>query len=57
MGVCMAADAENESDLYRKADAALYASKNAGRKRVTMHMPGADGELSEARAMYRKISA
>ena len=57
MGVCMAADAENGSDLYRKADAALYISKNLGRNRVTVHRPGMEGELSDARVMYRRVPA
>jgi diguanylate cyclase len=57
MGACMAADAENAEDLYRKADAALYASKNTGRNRVTLHRSAANGELSDARIMYRRESA
>ncbi|WP_099865992.1 GGDEF domain-containing protein [Pararhizobium haloflavum] len=57
LGVCMASDADNAEDLYRKADAALYGSKNRGRNRVTMHGAGVEGALSDARAMYRKESA
>lgn len=58
MGICMAADAEGADDLYRKADAALYTSKNGGRNRVTMHRDQPlDGELSGARVMYRRETA
>jgi diguanylate cyclase len=35
MGVCLASEAAGADDLYAKADRALYASKVAGRNRVT----------------------
>ena len=35
LGVCMASDATGADDLYAKADRALYASKVAGRNKVT----------------------
>lgn len=35
LGICMASDATDPSDLYRKTDQALYASKNSGRNRTT----------------------
>lgn len=57
MGACMAADAENADDLYRKADAALYLSKHRGRNRVTMHGESDQGDLSDARIMYRRQTA
>ena len=37
LGVCMATDAANADDLYRKADKAMYASKAGGRNKVTLH--------------------
>jgi diguanylate cyclase len=54
MGVCMAADAENAEDLYRKADLALYASKHRGRNLVTMHTDTIDDTSTNARVMYRQ---
>jgi diguanylate cyclase (GGDEF)-like protein len=37
MGICLMADAADHLDMYRKADIALYASKNAGRNRCTVY--------------------
>lgn len=39
IGVCRAVDATDGGDLYEKADAALYVSKNEGRNTVSFHVP------------------
>lgn len=57
LGACMASDADGGDDLYRKADLALYVSKNRGRNRVTMYAPDLAGQLSDARVMYRREPA
>lgn len=38
-GLCMATDASSAEDLYRKADTALYAAKEAGRNQLKVHIP------------------
>ena len=38
-GLCMATDATSPEELYRKADAALYEAKGAGRNQLKMHIP------------------
>lgn len=47
-GVCMASLGEGPEDFYKKADAALYKSKNDGRDRVTLHVPGVTQERRKA---------
>ncbi len=55
LGVCMASEATDSSDLYRKADQALYASKNNGRNRVTTfsELPAGTGKTVKDWLLYR----
>jgi diguanylate cyclase len=56
MGLCMASDASDSNDLYRKVDQALYASKNSGRNRITKfsEIPAGHGKAFKDWLLYRK---
>ncbi|TDH36008.1 GGDEF domain-containing protein [Pseudohoeflea suaedae] len=54
VGVCMASDAENATDLYNKADIALYMAKNSGRNQVQIFSDTMAGDIDKNWLIYRK---
>ena len=53
MGVCMATEANGPEDFYSKADQALYASKAAGRNRVSKYPTATPGLQRKNWMIYR----
>ena len=55
LGLCMASEASDPNELYRKVDQALYASKNSGRNRVTKfsEIPAGNGKAFKDWLLYR----
>ena len=55
LGLCMASEASDPNELYRKVDQALYASKNSGRNRVTKfsEIPAGNSSAFKDWLLYR----
>ncbi len=54
LGICMADSAEDPSDLYSKADVALYCAKNGGRNRSIPYEDGMRKEFQKGWLIYKK---
>jgi len=54
LGICMAAEAQNPTDLYNQADMALYLAKNSGRNQVQVYRPDDAGEMQKGWLLYAK---
>ncbi len=54
LGVCMVSEAVDPTDLYAKADVALYCAKSAGRNTTTMFEEGMKKYMSKSWLMYRR---
>ncbi len=54
VGVCMASDAENATELYNKADIALYMAKHGGRNQVQIFNDAMAGDIDRNWLIYRK---
>lgn len=56
LGICMADAADDPSDLYGKADTALYCAKNSGRNRTMTFEDGMRKEFQKGWLIYKKSS-
>ncbi|MDX3925370.1 MAG: GGDEF domain-containing protein [Shinella sp.] len=54
LGICMACEAESPSDLFDKANIALYCAKSGGRNRAMVFEDGMKKEFSKSWLIYRK---
>lgn len=54
VGLCQATQADDPTDLYNKADIALYCAKNAGRNRSMLFEEGMKKDTGKSWLIYRK---
>jgi diguanylate cyclase len=54
IGICMAEEAGNADDLYRKGDIALYVAKQGGRNRIQSYYDGMEEDSLSDKLLYRR---
>ena len=54
IGICMAEQADDSEDLYRRCDLALYTAKAIGRNRSKFYYEGVEGESVSDKLLYQR---